>query len=259
MLVGLLPSIGMAKNECGDVKSRLYIMLHCHEKPDKHLLCSLFKNCGTKTHCSDILDDDESAQSGIYSVVVDGAEHDVYCEMDLYGGGWTVFQKRFDGSVDFNRNWTEYEDGFGNLNGEFWLGDQFVPIETSNDLLIRMVQFDGTVHYIEYMDFKVQNASVNYRLHIGPVISGNATDDLKKHDRMEFTTYDADNTPYSMDCGGDFSSGWWFQSCVYANLNGLYLSAVHTSSFQGIIWYGITGKRASLQATDMMYRPPLEG
>jgi len=33
-----------------------------------------------------------------------------------------VVQRRQDGSLDFNKNWTEYEDGFGKLTGEFWYG-----------------------------------------------------------------------------------------------------------------------------------------
>ena len=46
-----------------------------------------------------------------------------YCDTSSGGGGWTVIQRRKDGSVDFkNGDWVEYEDGFGNLYCALWIG-----------------------------------------------------------------------------------------------------------------------------------------
>ena len=34
-----------------------------------------------------------------------------------------VFQKRFDGSLDFYRTFDEYHNGFGDVHAEFWMGN----------------------------------------------------------------------------------------------------------------------------------------
>ncbi|XP_033641685.1 fibrinogen-like protein A [Asterias rubens] len=69
-----------------------------------------------------------SHESGIFTIypagLTDGVK--VYCDMETDKGGWIVLQRRQDGSVDFYRNWTEYQSGFGDLSPEFWLGNDIL-------------------------------------------------------------------------------------------------------------------------------------
>ena len=70
-------------------------------------------------------------KSGIYHINPDGTGlFSTYCDMQSDGGGWTVIQRRRDGSVNFYRNWKDYVMGFGDLNGEYWLGLEKIHLET---------------------------------------------------------------------------------------------------------------------------------
>lgn len=45
--------------------------------------------------------------------------------------GWTVIQRRLDGTIDFYRNWDDYKRGFGQSEAEFWLGNERIHKLTS--------------------------------------------------------------------------------------------------------------------------------
>lgn len=109
--------------------------------------------------------------SGVYTVDPDGAgAFEVYCDQTTAGGGWTVFQKRQDGSVDFYRDWADYKNGFGNLNGEFWLGlDKINRITNSERYRLRvdMEDTEGKTASAEYDMFSVTSEKTKYQLSIG--------------------------------------------------------------------------------------------
>ena len=109
--------------------------------------------------------------SGVYTISPDSSEvFDVFCDQTTAGGGWTVFQKRLDGSVDFYRGWADYQNGFGNLNGEFWLGlDKIHSLTNSDTLKLRvdLEDWEGETRFAEYDMFAIGNEATKYRLSLG--------------------------------------------------------------------------------------------
>ncbi|XP_063411830.1 fibrinogen C domain-containing protein 1-like [Mytilus trossulus] len=202
--------------------------------------------------CEDV----RESKSGIYKIYPsDIRGFETYCDMTTAGGGWLIFQKRQDRSVDFFRNWTDYKNGFGDLTGEFWLGNSRIHEMTTKDeyeLYILMEDFAGETRYARYKTFYVGDVQSKFTLNIGNY-SGNAGNSLgtAQHNRQPFSTLDRDS---SANCAKTHFGGWWYKNCHHSNLNGLYLNGSHKSYADGIEWYHWKGYNYSLKKTQMMIR-----
>ena len=81
-----------------------------------------------------------------------------------------MFQKRLDGSVDFFHYWNDYKHGFGNLNGEFWLGlDKIHRLTSDNNSMLRvdLEDFEGNTAYAKYSMFGLMSENDKYKLTLG--------------------------------------------------------------------------------------------
>ena len=207
--------------------------------------------------CSDLLKSGHT-QSGVYSINPDGKGHfSVYCDMRTDGGGWTVFQRRQDGTVDFYRGWDDYKTGFGQLTAEFWLGNDKIHRLTASrpsSLRVELADWNGGKAYVKYGKFNIGDENAYYRLEVSSY-SGTAGDSLARHNNMAFTTKDRDNDRWSSNCAVSYTGAWWYNVCHYSNLNGKYLG--DTTSSQGVNWYHLKNAYVSLKFTEMKLRPSL--
>ncbi|XP_072024577.1 fibrinogen-like protein A [Amphiura filiformis] len=195
--------------------------------------------------------------SGIYTISpVDGLAMKVYCHMDTAGYGWIVFQRRYDGSVDFYRNWDDYVEGFGTVDGEFWMGLHLLQKLTSSgtwELKILLEDFNGGTAYANYPSFSIGDAASNYTLHIG-AYSGTAGDSLSYNNNKPFSTKDRDNDRQSsFSCAQRHEGAWWHGACTHINLNGKYLGATGNRS-TAMFWHHWTLSLQSLKSSMMMFR-----
>ena len=196
-------------------------------------------------------------RDGVYMVQPDSQGlFQVYCDMTTDGGGWTVFQRRKDGSVDFYLNWQQYKTGFGNLSGEFWLGNDYIhrlTARTASSLRVEIGDWDGARRYAKYGSFNVGDESDKYRLSVGGY-SGTAGDALAYHNNWAFTTKDRDNDGVrGGNCAVQRTGAWWYYSCTASNLNGKYLGNV--VKFGGLEWFFYKNNEQSFKTTEMKLRP----
>ena len=144
---------------------RIYSFCYCQSV----LLSLFFQFLDCPKNCLEYYQNG-STTDGVYWVYPDEEEpFQVLCDMTTDGGGWTTFQRRMNGSVDFYVDWESYKKGFGNLKGEFWLGNDYLHRLTASASMvfrIDMEDYEGDRRFAEYTTFAVADESDNYRVTI---------------------------------------------------------------------------------------------
>ncbi|XP_077974558.1 fibrinogen C domain-containing protein 1-B-like [Styela clava] len=189
-----------------------------------------------------------------------------------------VFQRRIDGSLNFNRNWVDYVAGFGNPQHEFWMGLEQCSSTGNNiirfnvlvsiriDIIVLLLTYKNIRYHLSkhkaftFSIFSIGDASTKYRLNVGGY-SGTAGDSLTAHTKQKFSTPDQDNDPHSLNCARNHNSAWWYKNgCHVSNLNGQYVKFVGkyatSGKAYGIEWFSWNNAYCySMKFVEMKLRP----
>jgi len=168
-----------------------------------------------------------SSISGVYTIrkgSFDTAR--AYCDMTTTDGGWIVIQRnRLGSTLDFNKNLTDYERGFGNLTGDFWYGLEGMECLTQKGRWEMRIDYEfrnRTKSYIHYTSFRVERSGLSYRIVISGY-TGIGGDLLRLYNNRGFSTADRDVDSNSrINCAMQSKSGFWHdgpRNCGLVNPN----------------------------------------
>ena len=192
-------------------------------------------------------------EDGIYLIALPASGVKlVKCVMSIQKGGWIVIQQRFDGSVNFSRNWDDYREGFGTLNGEFWLGNKYLYELTANEShkwFFIATTFDGSNGTSCYEDFKVKSETQDFEMTASFKNGNNSLQD------SIFSTFDRQNLKNSNVCTNKHDGGgFWHNSCGNFHPNGEYKKQATVPSKTGIYWHKFKGDSISMKKTLMLIK-----
>lgn len=132
----------------------------------------------------------------------------VVCDAEIAGPGWIVIQRRID-NTNFNRTFSEYEEGFGVPHGSFFIGLNKIHNLTSlgqHELYVYLEHINKTSRYAKYSDFKVADNGwrKRYKLYSLGSFEGDAGDSLRDVEGEKFMPecywYENIYTPWWTNC-----------------------------------------------------------
>jgi len=167
--------------------------------------------------------------SGVYLV----GGKPTFCDMETDNGGWMVIQRRSNANKNFYRKWKAYSIGFGDVSHDFWYGLNHIHRHTAahniTQLRVDLQYSNGTWIHAKYKSFKIGSSEEKYLLSVHGH-SGSASDSLRYHNNMKFSTYDNDNDRFIGNCARSDRGAWWYNNCYDSNLNG------HYDPLKGVLW-----------------------
>ena len=188
----------------------------------------------------------------------------VYCDQDTEGGGWTVFLRNAHGLVPFNKKWDEYKDGFGQLEYDFWLGNEFMynatklynsHVSKTAELYIVVASADDEKFYAMYKNFAILSEATSYKLQVSSLFKGTMGDAMVYHNNAMFSTWDRDNDDANVSCASKYGGyGWWFKKCYFALLTPMRWDKVDLRLKPVPEWFYIYNNYTALKNATMMFR-----
>ncbi|XP_063915356.1 angiopoietin-related protein 2-like isoform X1 [Zophobas morio] len=183
----------------------------------------------------------------------------VLCDMETLRGGWTYVLNRYNGSQKFDLPWHYYKHGFGNINGDFWLGLDslhYLTGDQNNELFVELEDWNSDKAYALYDSFEVGDEDEGYMLKKLGGYQGSAGDSFSDSLGSKFSTLDHNRDPQTFECVFKKNAGWWFRNCSESLLTGEYYE--ESEMFEkrdGIYWTTFRGKNYYLKHAKMMIRP----
>ena len=195
-----------------------------------------------------------------------------YCELNDEHQGWTLVHRRTNGSLSFDRTWKEFEEGFGDLEDEFWLGLKAMHLMTDMgewklrvDMLVSEGEREQLVPVsegerkelvpvsVEYNHFQVAGPEQNYKLNASEFNTSTMYDILMGFHGNPFSTHDRDNDGWAGSCAELNKGGWWYPPTCFSD-KGLNLNKEYEDG--GLEWKrSIYAAAVNVKSIEMKIRP----